>query len=47
MGRNEWWPAVARSQSSKARCHGYGFLKKKLLIWVFLGLVLLWVLVLF
>ena len=37
MGRNEWWPAVARSQSGKARRHGYGFLKKKIVDLGFFG----------
>ena len=27
-GRDEWWPAIARSQSGRARRHGDGFLKK-------------------
>ena len=47
VGCDERWPVVARSQSGRAHHHGYGFFKKKLLIWVCLGLVLLWVLVLF
>ena len=28
MGRDGRWPAIAGSQSGRARCHGYGFLKK-------------------